>query len=50
MTPAVLALIDGTPVLRPSADNLQKVINTRALILFDPSKKMYYMASDGRLG
>ena len=44
MTPAVLALIDGAPVLRPSADNLQKVINTRALILFDPSKKMYYMA------
>ena len=44
MTPAVLALIDGNPVLRPSADNLQKVINTRALILFDPSKNMYYMA------
>ncbi len=44
ITPAVLALIDGAPVLRPSADNLQKVINTRALILFDPSKNMYYMA------
>ncbi len=44
MTPAVLALIDGTPVLRPSADNLQKVINTRALILFDQGKNMYYMA------
>ena len=44
MTPAVLALIDGAPVLRPSADNLQKVINTRALILFDPSKNMYYLA------
>jgi hypothetical protein len=43
-TPAVLALIDGQPVLHPSADNLQKVINTRALILFDPSKKMYYLA------
>ena len=44
ITPAVLALIDGTPVLRPTGDNLQKVINTRALILFDPSKNMYYMA------
>src|ERR1700678_1577571 len=44
ITPAVLAIIDGAPVLRPSADNLQKVINTRALILFDPAKKMYYMA------
>ena len=31
-------------MLRPSADNLQKVINTRALILFDPSKNMYYLA------
>ena len=38
ITPAVLALIDGAPVLRPSADKLQKVINTRAMILFDPSK------------
>ena len=44
MSPAVLALIDGAPVLRPSADNLQKVINSRALLLFDPSKNMYYMA------
>jgi len=44
ITPAVLALIDGSPVLRPSADNMQKVINTRALILFDPGKKMYYLA------
>ncbi len=44
ITPAVLALIDGAPVLRPSADNLQKVINTRALILFDPGKSMYYLA------
>src|SRR5215469_5750389 len=43
-TPAVLAIIDGNPVLRPSADNLQKVINTRALILFDSSKSMYYLA------
>ena len=43
-TPAVLALIDGHPVLRPSADNMQKVINTRALILFDRGRSMYYLA------
>ena len=44
MTPAVLAIIDGSPVLRSSADNLEKVINSRALFLFDPAKKMYYLA------
>ena len=44
ITPAVLALVDGAPVLRPSADKLQKVINTRAMILFDPSKSKYYLA------
>jgi hypothetical protein len=43
-TPAVLALIDGQPALRPAADNLQKVINTRALIVFDPGNQMYYLA------
>ena len=44
MKPSVLALIDGQPVLQASADNLQKVVNTRALILFDPKKKTYYLA------
>ena len=44
ITPAVLALVDGAPVLRASADKLQKVINTRAMILFDPSKSKYYVA------
>ena len=44
ITPAVLGLIDGQPVLQPSADNLQKVVNTRALILFDPSKNQFYLA------
>jgi hypothetical protein len=44
MTPAVLALIDGQPTLAPTADNLQKVVNTRALIIFDPKKKKYYLA------
>jgi hypothetical protein len=43
-TPAALALIDGQPALRPAGDNLQKVINTRALIIFDPSKHLFYLA------
>jgi hypothetical protein len=42
--PAVLALIDGPPVLRPAGEKLQKVLNTRSLILFDPDKYMYYLA------
>ena len=44
-TPAFLALIDGQPVLQPTgANSIQKVINTRALILFDSSKNMYYLS------
>ena len=43
-TPAVLALIDGQPELRPAGDGLLKVINTRALIIFDPSKQLFYLA------
>jgi hypothetical protein len=43
-TPAALALIDGQPALRSAGDNLQKVINTRALIVFDPSKQFFYLA------
>ena len=42
--PAVLALIDGQPVLAPTADNMQKIVNTRALMVFDPKKKKYYLA------
>ncbi len=42
--PAVLALIDGKPVLGPEQDHLQKVINTRALIIYDASKYTYYLA------
>ena len=42
--PAVLVLIDGQPVLRPvGQDNLQRVINTRALILFDQGSNTYYL-------
>ena len=43
-TPAVLALIDGKPVLGPEQDHLQKVINTRSLIVYDASKYTYYLA------
>jgi hypothetical protein len=43
-TPAVLALIDGQPALRPAGEGLQKVINTRALIIFDPSEQLFYLA------
>ena len=44
MGPAVLALIDGAAVLSNVENNLQKVLNTRALIVFDPDKNMYYLA------
>jgi hypothetical protein len=43
-TPAVLAMIDGQPALRRARDNLQKVINTRALVIFDPSNQLFYLA------
>jgi hypothetical protein len=43
-TPAVLALIDGEPVLRPAGHNLQMVINTPAIIIFKPVSQTYYLA------
>ena len=42
--PAVLALIDGQPVLQSAGDGLQKVLNTRALIIFDPATQLFYLA------
>ena len=43
--PAMLVLIDGRPVLRPAGQGgLQRVINTRALILFDQKQNNYYLA------
>jgi hypothetical protein len=42
--PAVLALIDGQPTLQDMGNSLQKIINTRALILFDSQKNKYYLA------
>src|SRR6516164_11457410 len=44
MSPAVLVLLDGQPVLQPSADKFQKVVNTRALLIYDPKKYSYYLA------
>jgi hypothetical protein len=41
---AILILIDGEPVLRPVKDtDLNRVINTRALILQDESKGKFYL-------
>ena len=47
--PAVLVLIDGTPVLRPVKDTtLERLINTRMLILRDQlSGKFYLCLMDG---
>lgn len=42
--PAILVMIDGTPVLRPVRDTkINRVINTRALILQDEAKGKYYL-------
>jgi hypothetical protein len=43
--PAVLVVIDGSPVLKPVTGNpkYQRVINTPALILFDASASRYYL-------
>lgn len=42
-TPALLVYIDGEPVLRDSgAENLLRVINTHALVVFDQAHAMYY--------
>ena len=32
--PAVLVLIDDKPVLQPTADKLEKVVNTRSLMIY----------------
>jgi len=42
--PAVLVLIDGLPQLRDVPGvKLQRVINTRSVILFETDKKLYYL-------
>src|SRR5262249_9078109 len=43
-TPAILVLIDGQPALRQVAGtDLLRVINTRALLLFDQANGQYYL-------
>ncbi len=42
-SPTLLVLVDGAPVLRDAgAQGLMRVINTRALILFDSTKGRYF--------
>src|SRR5262249_5558311 len=42
--PATLVLIDGQPVLRALPETgLQRVVNTRALMLFDQNSNTYYL-------
>jgi len=42
--PSVQVLIDGSPQLRAVAGTkLQRVINTRSIILFEEDKKLYYL-------
>jgi len=42
--PAILVPIDGTPTLRDVPDTgLQRVVNTRALMLFDAAQARYYL-------
>jgi hypothetical protein len=46
---AVLILIDGNPILRPiSGSSFQRVINTPALLVTDPSNRKFYLAGEGR--
>src|SRR5215469_7882685 len=42
--PSVLVLIDGSPKLNDAPDSkLQRVINTRSIILLENDKKLYYL-------
>lgn len=42
--PALLVLIDGDPVMQPMAGTkLQRVINTRVLVVFDAKANKYYL-------
>jgi hypothetical protein len=43
-SPALLVLIDGQPVLRPAGQkDIERVINTRSLMLLDQKKSIYYL-------
>ena len=42
--PALLVTIDGEPKLTPfPSTELQRVVNTNSIVLFDSAKKMYYL-------
>ena len=44
--PAVLALINGEPILEPvEGTNLKRVANTPMLMVFDPDSSKYYLSS-----
>jgi hypothetical protein len=52
--PSMLVLIDGAPKQLPmttsqgaSQDTLERIVNTPALIVYHPARKMYYLAGGG---
>jgi hypothetical protein len=47
MSPAVLVTMDGEPVLRAVAPNLERVINTNALLLREASSGRYFLRVAG---
>jgi hypothetical protein len=48
-TPAILVLVDGPPALwQVAGTDLLRVINTRALLLFDQTSGQYYFSITGR--
>jgi len=43
-TPSILVIINGKPILRDVAGaNIQRVVNTPFVMLYDPSSKAYYL-------
>jgi hypothetical protein len=48
--PAVLVLVDGSPILKPLVGNYQRVVNTRSVLLHDqdPAFQAYYLYAANR--
>jgi len=48
--PSLLILVDGSPVLQPLTGNYQRVINTRAVLLFcvNPANPGYFLYADSQ--
>lgn len=48
--PSLLILVDGPPVLQPLSGNYQRVINTRAVLLFcvNPANPGFYLYADSQ--